>query len=90
MRRPEVCLFGEEAFGEAQRRLAGCIAGLHAAQPGATLALVTHGTVMALYLAALTGEDPFPLWQSLAMPAYAILDVAAGRRLHLVPALPPD
>jgi broad specificity phosphatase PhoE len=41
--------------------------------PGANLAIVTHGTVMTLLIARAAGLDPFALWQSLGLPAFAVL-----------------
>jgi broad specificity phosphatase PhoE len=38
------------------------------------VAVVTHGTVIALYVAELTGEDPFTLWRRMGLPSFAVLD----------------
>ena len=41
------------------------------AHPGRRLAIVTHGTVLALFLAQHNGLAAEPFWRSLGMPALA-------------------
>lgn len=40
--------------------------------------LVTHGTVMSLYIAARAGVDAARLWRQLSMPCYVVLDDETG------------
>ena len=47
------------------------------------LLVVTHGTVLSLYLSRSLALEPFPLWKSLALPEAFILD-AEGRLLARV------
>jgi broad specificity phosphatase PhoE len=44
-----------------------------AAYPDAPVAVVAHGTVMALYLAQGAGIDPSPCWQRLGLRACGVL-----------------
>ncbi len=44
------------------------------AHPDETVAVVTHGTVLALYAAALLDEDPYRLWRQLGHPSFVVLD----------------
>jgi hypothetical protein len=41
---------------------------------GQPFAILSHGLILNLYLARLTGEDPAALWQSIALPDLAIVD----------------
>jgi broad specificity phosphatase PhoE len=71
--RPAELVFGEETADQAHQRFATAVSGLVAAARGRSIALVTHGTVMTLFLARQCGLEPFGLWRSLAMPAVAVL-----------------
>lgn len=73
MQQPEALCFGEERFADAQQRFMLAVEALCRAHPHENFALVTHGTVLALALAAWTGQDAFALWRALKMPAYARL-----------------
>ena len=57
------------------------------AHPGESLAVVAHGTVIALYVAAVTGVAPLPLWQRLSLPAFVVLARATGALLAEVDSL---
>jgi broad specificity phosphatase PhoE len=61
--RPDQIVFGEESATAALARFDAAVAGL----PDRAL-VVTHGTVMSLYIAAKTGRDAFEVWQSLELP----------------------
>jgi 2,3-bisphosphoglycerate-dependent phosphoglycerate mutase len=43
------------------------------------VAIVTHGTVMALFLTDRVREDPFELWRRLQLPSYAAIDWPSGK-----------
>lgn len=72
---PEDVIFGEEAFTAARERFATQIAQLLADYPDETLAVVTHGTVLSLYLAPFADDDAATLWQQWGMPGYAVLSL---------------
>jgi broad specificity phosphatase PhoE len=61
--RPDQIVFGEESASAALARFEAAVAGL----PERAV-VVTHGTVISLYVAAKTGSDPFELWRSLELP----------------------
>ena len=41
--------------------------------PAGNLAIVSHGTVMTLFLAHVSGIDPVPFWKQLGLPAFVVL-----------------
>jgi broad specificity phosphatase PhoE len=84
MNEPDKVLFGEETFNHARQRFSNQIDALLAQYPDQSLAIVTHGTVMSLYLAQISGEAVFPLWQSLDMPAYAVVSSAQKQITKIV------
>jgi broad specificity phosphatase PhoE len=69
---PQECVFGNESAAASLtrfRRAIGEVSGSGARRP----LVVTHGTVMSLYIAAEIGVDAALIWKQLAMPCYAVL-----------------
>ncbi|MGE5608094.1 MAG: histidine phosphatase family protein [Bacillota bacterium] len=62
--------FGRESAAEAQARITKAVDGVLAAHPQGNIALVTHGTVLSLLIAAHTGEDPYQLYRKMGLPSY--------------------
>jgi broad specificity phosphatase PhoE len=60
---PDRVVFGEESAAAALTRFSRAVEGL-----GDGAVVVSHGTVISLYVAAQTGRDAFELWQSLELP----------------------
>jgi broad specificity phosphatase PhoE len=74
LRHPDELVLGEETTGAARHRFTAAVTGLlTTTPPERTLALVTHGTVLALYVAAATGVDVVALWRRLGLPSYVVL-----------------
>ena len=71
---PDTLVYGEESGAAARARFAAAVAAELDATPADTsLVIVGHGTVISLYLAHIAGIDPVAFWQTLGMPAYAVL-----------------
>lgn len=88
LRRPDELVFGEETASAARRRFTTALTGLLAATPPErTLAVVTHGTVLALYVAAVTGIDAVALWRRLGLPSYVVLSRPDLALLEIVDAI---
>lgn len=64
-------VFGRETGQEAADRFRAALTAV--APPTATIAIVTHGSVLTLYLAGLGLVDPLPFWQGLGQPALIVL-----------------
>jgi broad specificity phosphatase PhoE len=82
--RPNDLVFGRETARESASRFSRAVEETLARHPTGTLAIVAHGTVISLYLAAKTGIDPFPLWQRLGLPSFVVLPQASGQRVEIV------
>jgi broad specificity phosphatase PhoE len=52
--------------------------------------VVTHGTVISLYAAALLGIAPKDLWQRLDMPAYICVSLPEMEVVEIVESIGPD
>jgi broad specificity phosphatase PhoE len=83
--RPDQCVFGEETADQAHTRLDRALTALLMEHPRHTLAVVSHGTVIALWLSRRLGILPFPLWQSLGLPALLALDLEKNNLIQLPP-----
>ncbi len=73
--RPAELVMGAETADEAHARFAGAVQNARERYPNQTLAIATHGTVMTLYIARLTGIEPVPFWKGIGMPAFTVVDL---------------
>lgn len=73
-KKPRDRVLGLESADEALERFEAALHGLRAKHPAATVAVVTHGTVLALHVAKRTGEDPFLLWRRMGLPSFVVMD----------------
>jgi len=72
---PQKLIFGRETANDAHRRFAKAVAGVIGQYPSANLAVVTHGTVMTLFVADVAGLKPFPFWKRLGLPSFVVLSL---------------
>jgi broad specificity phosphatase PhoE len=68
-RTPDRIVFGSETASAAASRFTAAVEQSVASYPGESLAVVAHGTVISLVVAARTGMDGFDLWRRLGMPS---------------------
>jgi len=88
-RRPSELVLGEETAEEAEGRIVDAVDAVLATERqqmggDATIAIVTHGTVLSLFLAERAGQEPFRLWRSMGLPSYAVLAFPGWELLELV------
>ncbi len=74
---PDRATHGWEPPAEAQRRIRACIDRLQEWEPYG-FAVAGHGQTLSLYVASVTGLDPWQVWQTIRLPVYALIDPAAG------------
>ena len=72
---------GHETADEAHARFAAALGRVLAGYPVGNLAIVSHGTVITLFISRAGGLDPFPFWARLGLPAFAVLTLP---ELHLL------
>jgi broad specificity phosphatase PhoE len=66
--RPDEVVFGEESASAALARFSAAVDSLDEGT-----VVVTHGTVISLYVAARTGRDAFELWSRLGVPDLVVV-----------------
>jgi broad specificity phosphatase PhoE len=81
---PDQLVFGGETANQVHARFSTAIANVMARHPTGHLAIVSHGTVMTLFIARATGLEPLPFWRSLGLPALAVLSLPELKLRHLV------
>jgi broad specificity phosphatase PhoE len=72
---PGRLVYGSETADQAHRRFAHGITSVLEEHPSGNLAVVTHGTVLTLFVARVTGIDPVPFWQQLGLPSFVVLSL---------------
>ncbi len=71
--RPGELVFGNETADEAHRRFAAAVDEVLRRHRQGNLAVVSHGTVMTLFVARAAGIDPVSLWRALDLPAIVVM-----------------
>lgn len=70
---PDQIVFGSESADHAYARFDSALQALLDSHPDQTIAIVTHGTVIANWVARKTGTDPYDLWKRLSVPGFVVL-----------------
>jgi broad specificity phosphatase PhoE len=78
---PQDLIFGTETADQTHSRYAKALTGVIESHPAMNLAVVSHGTVMTLFITRLAGLDPFPFWQRLGLPSLMVLSLPGYRLL---------
>jgi broad specificity phosphatase PhoE len=82
--KPAELVFGEETGRDAQKRFAGAVESVINAYPRDNIAIVTHGTVLSLFVSQLTGKEIYTFWLGLGMPAIVAFSYPAMKLLAQV------
>jgi broad specificity phosphatase PhoE len=71
--RPAALVLGRETADQARKRFTRAVNGVLETYPAGNLAIVAHGTVIALFVATYTGLDPYLFWRRLGLPSFVVL-----------------
>jgi broad specificity phosphatase PhoE len=82
--RPAELMFGEETASQAGARFDAAVRDVLAAHPGQTVAIVSHGTVITLFVAQHAGIAALPFWKSLGMPALVVFSLPDLELLEVI------
>lgn len=72
---PKVLMFGEETADSAYNRFANSVRKLTDRYPKENVAIVTHGTVLSLFVSRISDLEPFALWKRLDLPSWVALSL---------------
>ena len=81
LERPNERVLGDESANQAHQRFEAAVSAL--VENDERLMIVSHGMVMALFVAYANGLDPVALWQSLRMPCTLVLGLPGYELLAL-------
>lgn len=70
---PGELVFGSETALQAEERFSKTLSTVIDHNPSKSLVVVTHGTVISLFIWRRIGVEPYQFWQNLGMPAYVLL-----------------
>jgi broad specificity phosphatase PhoE len=77
-------VLGRESADETAERFNAAVNEVIASQADGDVAIVTHGTVLAIFAAANGGGDPFKLWRQLGLPSLAVFQLPDKKLLEIV------
>jgi broad specificity phosphatase PhoE len=86
---PTKATHGWEPPVVAQHRIRACIDRLRQWEPDC-FAVTGHGQTLSLYVASVTGFDPWEIWRTIAMPDYAVIDPDSGTLSRSFGQAPPN
>lgn len=81
---PDELVLGYETADEAHARFSRAVDSVLERWPATNLAVVSHGTVMTLFISRAAGLDPVPFWKSLTLPCFAVLSLPDLALLEMV------
>lgn len=73
--KPDQHVFGKETADQAHARFAKAVNSVLGAHTGKSVAIVAHGTVIALFVSRLLGISDLLLWKEMGLPAFLVLDM---------------
>ena len=74
-RRPDELVLGRETARQAQERFSRAVENVLQQHPQQDVAIVSHGTVISLFLARHAAQQPFQLWREMGLPSFVVLDL---------------
>jgi broad specificity phosphatase PhoE len=82
IRRPGDLVLGTETVEAARLRFKGALAMAEAKSPPGPMVVVSHGTVIAAFVADLLGEDPAPIWEGLGLPGFIVVTWPSAKHIE--------
>ena len=81
---PGKLVLGRETAKAALERISAAVDEAMNGHPEGNVAVVTHGTVMALLVASRTGEDGFQLWRRMGLPSMVVFEMPEWKEVERV------
>ena len=85
--KPEELVFGKETADQAHARFYRAVHSVLKEYESKTIVVVSHGTVISLFVSRLTGSSDFDLWNMLGLPSFIAMDLYSNTlivRDHIV------
>lgn len=82
--KPDQLVFGGETANQAYSRFKSAVDSLLREYPSESLAVVTHGTVLTLYVSRIVGGAPYGFWKQLTLPAFVVFTLPEMQLVSVV------
>jgi broad specificity phosphatase PhoE len=82
-RNPDKRVFGEETANQAANRFSKALKTAQKLNPRRSLGIVSHGTVISLWLERNAGADGLVTWKMLGMPSFVVYDAKTKKVVEL-------
>lgn len=76
--RPDELILGSETASEAHTRFAKAVDSILRSHQNQTIVIVSHGTVISLFVSRLTGVADMSLWSALGLPSFVVIDMQSN------------
>jgi broad specificity phosphatase PhoE len=76
--KPDELVFGRETADQAHTRFYRAVHTVLSEYSGKTVVIVTHGTVISLFVSRLTGSSDLELWSMLGLPSFIAMDLGSN------------
>jgi len=73
--KPDALVFGSETANQAYTRFYRAVHSILQEHRNKTVVIVTHGTVISLFVSRLTGSSDLELWSQLGLPSFIAMDL---------------
>jgi 2,3-bisphosphoglycerate-dependent phosphoglycerate mutase len=77
--KPAELVFGKETADQAHARFYRAVHFILNEHRNKTIVIVSHGTVISLFVSRLTGSSDFELWNMLGLPSFIAMDLYSNR-----------
>jgi 2,3-bisphosphoglycerate-dependent phosphoglycerate mutase len=75
---PDALVFGRETANQAYARFYRALHSILSEYRNQTIVVVTHGTVISLFVSRLTGSSDLELWSTLGLPSFVAMDLESS------------
>ena len=69
---PDQLVMGKETANQARERFSNALRAIEMEYPDKSLVVVSHGTVITLFVEKATGLEPFSFWKKLGLPSFVV------------------
>jgi len=80
--KPDTLVFGSETANQTLARFRDAVNSVLESSDAKTVLIVSHGTVISLFVSWLTGQSGYFFWKGLGLPSFVVLDLQSKTLLH--------
>ncbi len=84
---PDQLVFGRETACQACERFSNALMSVEAGYADKNIAVVSHGTVITLFVEKVTGMEPLSFWKKLGLPSFVVFSLPDHKLLTIVESL---